>query len=140
MIGTCIAAVAAVFAVVQYFGQSKLTRETRATQSYDAYLQLCVTHPELTSTAAFVKRYGREPNVDYKSNSTEDEKYLWFLSVMLNASEQVVLNTPKNHAWETTISAQVSYHMTTMKRVWANWQKHYSAKLVSVVEKALQAA
>ena len=139
-----VAFASAVFAVGQVRGQARVAREIRATEAWDNYLRLCVDQPELSSVSAFQNEYRRSPNLDYRQNSKEDEKYLWFLSVLLNASEQVLLSAPNWRRWRDAIADQLSYHAAVLDVVWSGsaesgqgWMHHYSERMRSIVRDVL---
>ncbi len=137
VVTAAVAVFSAGFAFGQIFSQIKATREVRATEAYDAYLKLCVEKPEFSSTTAFQKRFNRAPNPDAATNSNEDEQYLWFVSVMLNAGEQIILSAPKSQEWQSSLISQMSYHKTTLKLVWGDWKRHYSQQLQKLVQEAV---
>jgi hypothetical protein len=138
-----IALLSAGFALGQISAQARVAREVKAIEAWDGYLRLCVEKPELSSSATFFRTYSRYPNVDYTQNSKEDEQYLWFVSALLNAGEQILLNAPEGREWKAAIKDQVGFHEPVLKQVWYGrrkpepaldaWFPYYSKRMQQIV-------
>jgi hypothetical protein len=146
IVSAFVAIISLFFVYSQIKSQSKSAREVKAIEAWDAYLRLCVDRPELSSETTFESAFKRKPNTNYLDNDKDDERYLWFVSVMLNASEQVLLNSPSWRDWRHAIRAQVVYHETFLRSVWldsdvegapAGWRSHYSKRVCDIVESVI---
>ena len=100
---TGVVAVLALFgAVWQVRVGRRSQREATASALYADYLSHAMQNPRLASACI---------EVPQKDNSTEEfESYEWFVSLMLNACEQILDLTKGDKEWEATISAQLTYH------------------------------
>jgi len=119
-----------------------VARETNALETYNDYLKLCVERPELSSHTLAVRTLpGETVKGILRQLTVETERYLWFVSVMLNACEKIVLSArlteQKDPAWTAVVLSQLSYHRSTLREVWPEWRRHYSDELRGFVERML---
>jgi hypothetical protein len=145
-LATTIGVLIAVFSIAFVFIQSNygatVSREINAFQAHKDYLQLCVDHPELSSSTMMLKHLKRDDFVGILDELTkESERCLWFFSYVLFAMEQMALNNRRlfrvDPAWRRRVQDQLSYHVELLEVVWPAWQIHYSRHLDALVQKAL---
>ncbi len=131
-----IAGVAAIIAWNAYRAEIASALDVRARDTYQDYLKFCVSHPELSSTQSFEK-YIKSNFSNVNKDSIEVERYYWFISVMLNACEQIILFVPDDPSWQDVIEAQISYHLPAIAYNWNDWSGHYSDEMVELIERVL---
>ena len=103
-IGAAVAVAAATLVLIQVRAARLIQREAVALQLYNDYLKLCFAEP------AFA---GGQWKLNSSSKLSEDflyQKYEWFVSLMLNACESILLYAAKADEWTATIKTQLNYH------------------------------
>ena len=89
--GVGIALVAAWYARSQITAGLQASRESSAMDAYRSYLALCIERPELSSSLLYLKKTGCGSFKGITKELSEDsERYLWFVSNLLNTGEQIV--------------------------------------------------
>ncbi|KQS76425.1 hypothetical protein [Rhizobium sp. Leaf383] len=142
-LGAVLSGVAAVLALLyaarQVKASRKMAQEANALQSHREYLSLCLVHPELSSSILFAKAHGDLRSFDHieEEHSRESERYLWFLTILLNNCEQVLRSTPGSKAWRTVLKEQIRYHHPVIHKVWPKWEKGYTDAVAGLVREAL---
>lgn len=103
--------------------------ETTAHETYNHYLTLCIERPELTSWLLAKKSFGfTTPRQVFDQGTVESERYLWFVSYMLNACERIVLATEGSEgaaAWIEVVRSQLSYHKSVLAVMFKELGSHY---------------
>ena len=84
------------FAYYQITSSRASQREATAMQLYKDYLVLSFQHPEYA-------------NPERKKTITE-YKYRWFVSVLLNACDEILVCVPADVDWRRIIAAELEYH------------------------------
>jgi hypothetical protein len=97
--GVAIALVAAGFAWGQMTSSRKTQREAIALQRYNDYLKLAFQHPQFASGA-----------LGDKPDDPDFFQYEWFVKLMLNACEGIVLFVGDDPQWVDSIKAQIRWH------------------------------
>jgi hypothetical protein len=124
----CIAAIIAVGAVIAAILQVRAAhaaqRETLARQAYNDYIKLCFNEPAFACG-------DWQKSSDKLPQDLLFEKYEWFVSIMLNACEAILLHVPNKGEWLETIQAQIGYHSTYIRsqQFQKNCALHYSIQL-----------
>jgi hypothetical protein len=119
-----------------------LAHDEATLQVWNDYLRLCFQHPEYSS-AEMVKRIlpGKTLEGILKQLSCESERYLWFLSIMMNSCEQVLLRQPSEITWRRALKAQIGYHSEVIEVLWdSGWSDHYGSEMNTLVREALMEA
>ena len=138
---TAVAALAIVIGWQQIRSTVASARETDAQQTFNDYIKICLQYPEISSDEIALKHLGRENfHGILEEYSAESERYLWFLSFVLHASEKILTSGDAAKAWRIKIDGQLSYHKKALRAVWPEWQSHYSAFLQSKVEAVIEHA
>lgn len=106
-ISTIVTAIVALLALVgavwQVMVSRRSQREATASGLYGDYLALAVQYPRLASACCEGARKNR-------STRDEFESYEWFISLMLNAFEQILDLTEGDMIWRKAITDQITYH------------------------------
>jgi hypothetical protein len=133
---TAIAAAIALAAVILAFCQISINRrqahETLAMEAYRALLQMCFEHPQYSSAELYakdVKLCRNVQEINLGEESVESERYLWFLSILLNTCEEILESVAPDPAWEAVIGVQLSYHEYSLQILWPEWYKYYGDEL-----------
>lgn len=84
-------------AVLGYRSARRDQKEATASEHYQGYLSLAVEYPNLAKGGVGAK-------------DPEFERYQWFVSVMLHASEEILLVTENDPEWRGAIGLQLAYH------------------------------
>ena len=142
-LNTAIAAFALVVSVGAAVFAARRGAVTAKTQSalaiYHDYLRLCVEHPMMASFEA-ASSIPNFPSLDELEDAcTEDsERYLWFVSFMLSACENIRFSDDYDNDWKRAIADQITFHEGPLRVLWVgNWEHHYSEKLDELVREAL---
>ena len=98
-----VAVLALIGAIWQVVVSRGAQREATAAGLYGSYLALAVEYPKLAAAEFSIPQ-------DYANFNEEFERYEWFVSVMLNAFEQIIERTSGDDVWETTILDQMRFH------------------------------
>ncbi|HXE85398.1 MAG TPA: hypothetical protein VN524_01210 [Hyphomicrobiaceae bacterium] len=108
----------------QYRNASILQREATAQQTYDQYLRLSFEHPDLAAA-------------EVGDSTLAREKYGWFVSIMLNAGERILLQVPDDKEWGRAVRSQVAYHCMYLKgsEFQSKLACHYSPQIREIVQK-----
>lgn len=112
-------------AILGYRSARRDQKETTAAEHYQGYLSLAVEYPRLAK--------GGVPPSD-----PDYERYQWFVSVMLHASEEILLVTKNDSEWRTAIELQLAYHEKYLAgsefgKERAVYDKHLSSLIDKVV-------
>jgi len=136
-----IALIALVPGILQILSGLRANREAGALQAHRDYLRLCFDNPTFSSSEIFKKTYpGIELDKIAKSLTAESEKYLWFISVLLNTCEQITTFVSSKDEWRAVAVAQLSYHAEVLQIIWPDWQSHYTDPMNSLVRDAFAKA
>jgi hypothetical protein len=134
----CFAILGLLFAWVQISSNARLAREMDARRTYDEYLKLCVDMPEYSCSGLAREQIGIGSFVGILDVvSVKSEKYLWFVSIMLNACEKILFNAPNSKAWRATIEDQIDYHLPLFDCAWDRMRHHYDPPLCKIVDSKL---
>lgn len=134
-----IAFAALLAAAIQVRLGQKMSREAGALQAYREYLRLCFDHPDFSSFNMFCVRHAN--SVQFLGTDDLDEqseRYQWFLSILLNTVEEIVLNVSSKNEWRTALLTQLSYHRGALERIWPGLQGHYDQRLAGLVEQSIK--
>jgi hypothetical protein len=138
LVGAGVGAVAGLTsAAVASLTSQAVARSSRAHTLYNDYLKRCFEHPDLASVNAFegVHAKRRKPTYDpYRFETVEVEKYHWFMSLMLEAMEQILDIKGGDEAWKRTVSDQVNYHGGYFQGAWRSMRGSYSEALRQIVD------
>ena len=131
------ALVALVPGIIQILSGIRANREAGALQAHRDYLRLCFDNPEYSSTALFKQAHPEVYLATIEQALTPvTEKYLWFVSVLLNTCEQLILFVSSKAEWRAVAVSQLSYHADVLRVVWPSWRTHYSAEMDVLVREA----
>jgi hypothetical protein len=98
-----VAVLALIGAIWQVVVSRSAQREATAAGLYGSYLALAVEYPKLAGAKVSIPQ-------NHANFDEEFERYEWFVSVMLNAFEQIIEGTSGDDVWETTILDQMRFH------------------------------
>jgi hypothetical protein len=113
-------------------------REGAALAAWNAYLRLCFENPSYSCADQAREVVPKGLNELKKNPSIEAEKYQWFLSIVLNSCEQVLLGMPNANEWRSTLVDQIWYHAEAIHQLWVEWKDGYSAKMNRIVADGLK--
>lgn len=121
-----VALAAAALVLFQVRATRAIQREAVARQMYNEYLRLCFA--ESMYAAGNWSSAGELPQ------EVLFEKYEWFVSVMLNACESILLHVADRDEWRETIRSQIGFHSKYIKseRFQREYACHYSDALRSM--------
>ena len=85
------------FAAKQIHAGREAQREATAKDLYFDYLMLAFNHPSLAYP-------------DGNKNLIEDDKYRWFVSILLNSCEEILACFPEDKIWSKVIAAELEHH------------------------------
>ena len=114
-----------------------VARSSRAHTLYNDYLKRCFEHPELASFNAFAGVHAKRRKFTYdpfQFETVEVEKYHWFMSLMLEAMEQILDIKGVDEAWTTTVSDQVNYHGGYFAGAWQSMRCSYSEAIRQIID------
>jgi hypothetical protein len=149
--GTMLSAIATLLAVVvaivgarialQQVGASKAVaanadlaaREAAALAAWNVYLRLCFENPAYACADQARKVIPKGLKGLSENPSLEAEKYQWFISIVLNSCEQVLLGMPNASDWRSTLVDQIWYHAEPIQQLWGEWKEGYSDKMNGIV-------
>ena len=139
------AAVAALLlAAAQLHANNQLNRESHARQTWLEYLKIGLEYPQLGGSQTAMRELRIKKVSDLADGVTvEAERYLWFLTITLDACESVITYLPRK-SWEITVEHQIDFHKPVLQEVWASgddpWKRYYTRHLDRLVTKVLHHA
>ena len=114
-------------------------REGAALAAWNAYLRLCFENPSYSCADRAREIIPKGLKALKKNSSLEAKKYQWFLSIVLNSCEQVLLGMPKANEWRSTLVDQIYYHAEAIQQHWSGgWDNQYSIKMDGIVRDGLK--
>lgn len=133
--------IAIVIAVAQLRANNKLASENFARQMWTDYLKCGFQHPEFGEVRFALKHFGLADAKSLVSDLTlPSQQYLWFLTVVLDACENIAIHLPLK-TWEQTLLAQLRFHKDALAEIWAigddPWQQYYTPTLDKLVQRVL---
>lgn len=133
-VAALIAFAALLAAAIQVRLAQKISRESGALQAYREYLRLCFDHPDFSSFNMFrAKHPDSERFLGTNVLDEQSERYQWFLSILLNTVEEIVLNVSSKNEWRTALVTQLSYHGGALEVIWPALKGHYDQRLNNLV-------
>ncbi len=135
---TALAVIVAVIGAWIALHQISASREAAALSAWNDYLRLCFENPQYACADQAGKTVPNGLNHLEDNPSIEAEKYLWFLSIVLNSCEQVLLGMRNVSDWRGTLVDQVWYHAAAIHQLWDEWKEGYSPKLKDIVADGLK--
>lgn len=138
--GTAIAAAIAVVAVFIALWQIKINRrqarETLAMEAHRLLVQTCFKFPEYSTAEMYAKfvKGCRLKEVRLDEMTVESERYLWFLSLLLNTCEQIIETVCPDSAWDAVVANHLSDHEHSLRFLWPGWRKYYAPALQDRVD------
>lgn len=129
--------IALVFAAWQLRANAKSAGQSHAREAWMLYLQLGLQNPDL-STVKFAMKSLKMGSVHelISGGVIGSERYLWFLSVMLEACESLIEYFPSDH-WIETIKFNLSLHQEAIRLLWQREACFYSEALCDIVQEFL---
>lgn len=125
-------------AVWQIRQNGKLARQENAIQMWMEYVRLGLANPELGEDHIAIKYLKVRTAEHLVSGETlASQRYLWFLTVMLDACEHLFLHV-RSERWIITIEQNVGYHCKTLALVWPDEARHYSKNFGELVMRVLE--
>jgi hypothetical protein len=139
-IQTWLTAAALAFAYTQIRANRRLSRESSALTAYREYLKLCLEHPNLSSWTLFAREHeGIKPAAIKDVLNSESERYLWFLSILLETCEGMLNDVPDSDHWRLALANQLKYHRKALEVLWREWRETYSKPMQTFVDEVLAA-
>ncbi|HEV7693531.1 MAG TPA: hypothetical protein VGO52_22040 [Hyphomonadaceae bacterium] len=123
VLGALIAIGAALIAWWQVYKAGQLDREMQARAMYESYLRLCFENSPMSS------------GIEDANHWTD--RYEWFVSIMLNAAESVLLFVSAKDEWEETVKSQIRYHKAYLHSTKFRERefKYYDDRMRDLIEK-----
>ncbi len=138
VVGAGIAVAAAWYARKQIEGGLKTSRESVAMEAYRSYLSLCIEYPQMSSSDMYLKLTNRKNFVGIMEELSEaSERYLWFVSNLLDTGEQIVEHVDGREQWRALILQQVKYHAPALVEAWPDWKYAYGDIMCGIVVEAV---
>ncbi|WP_132955328.1 hypothetical protein [Rhizobium sp. BK251] len=126
------------FAWRQISENRKISRESGALGAYRDYLRLCFDFPQYSSAKMALREIGAEDFSGIECDLTKrSEKYLWFLSILLNTAEQILLDVEAEGEWRIVLKWQLHYHHPALQEIWPGSQFGYSGAMRKLVDEVL---
>lgn len=129
--------VAVIVAIWQLRSNRRVACEDFARQIWLDYLKIGLENPELGETRCALARF---PGVTAKDLILGDrecsQKYLWFLTIVLDTCENVLRYLPRTD-WEPTLIEQLRFHRPALIEMWNDDRRFYSKALDRLVQRAL---
>jgi hypothetical protein len=132
VVGVLAALVAAGLILLQVRTASASQRETSARQFYENYLRLSFDFPALAR--------GEWQDGEKESRRViAFEKYEWFVSIMLNACEAIILYVAKGDQWIDAVRGQLTYHREYLRSPeFAKYMSHYSPLMQQLITEVMK--
>ena len=119
-------------------GADQAAREAAALAAWNAYLRLCFENPAYACADQARKVIPKGLERLRENPSLEAEKYQWFISIVLNSCEQVLLGMPNANEWRSTLVDQIHYHAEVIQQLWTGgWDEQYSPKMKGIIRDGL---
>jgi hypothetical protein len=130
------ALIALIVGIQQYLSQRKFTRWRDMRRIWDDYLRLCFENPEYSyGPCAKVTLGGTFANINSETD-LKANKYTWFLSIMLNVCEQLVV---EGGFWIALAEDQVRNHAEGIKAIQREeWTQGYHWRLRRIIARVLK--
>ena len=126
-------------AIWQLRSSRRVACEDFARQLWLDYLKTGLDHPEFGETRCALAAFpGMTPKDLIDGNHECSQRYLWFLTVLLDTCENVLRYLPRRD-WEPTLIEQLRFHRPALKEFWDEECRFYSGALDKLVRKALVA-
>lgn len=128
---------ALLIAIWQIRENGKLARQDTAIQTWMEYVRLGLANPDLGETRIALK-YLRIRSAEklVSGDTIGSQRYLWFLTVMLDACQNLILHR-FTKLWNTTIEENIRYHREALAILWPDESKHYSKTFGVLVARVL---
>ena len=139
MVGT--AAVLALFlAFAQIQVTNALSKRNYASQIWLEYLKIGLEHPELGEDWIAMRELKLKSLADLVAGeSIESQRYLWFLTIVLDACDAILRNLSRP-LWDKTIRAQITFHKGALGECWSQgacWSRFYGPRLNQLIMEEL---
>ena len=134
---TAIAALTAlIVGVQQYLSQRKFTRRRDIQRVWNDYLQLCFKNPEYSYGPCAKETLGGNFQNINSETDLRANKYTWFLSIMFNVCEQLVV---EGGYWISLAEEQVENHREGIAAIQGEeWTQGYHWRLRRIIASALR--
>ena len=117
----------------------RAAREAAALTAWNVYLRLCFDNPAYACADQARKVVPTGLKGLRENPSLEAEKYQWFISIVLNSCEQVLLGMRNVSEWRSTLVEQIYYHAEAIQQFWAGeWDEQYSSEMNGIVRDGLK--
>jgi len=129
---------------LQLRANEQLSRENYAIGTWSQYLKVGFENPAFCSERLAMREYSLKTVGELVSGeSLASEKYLWFLTIVLDTCEAVLTYLPRED-WERTIVNQLKFHRSALAQVWDHesepWRHFYGPRLNAIVTRVLDNA
>lgn len=129
--------IALIVAVLQLRQNAKQSRESYARDAWLRYLEIGLEHPLFHSTDSAIASIGASSASDLlKLETSDSERYFWFVDIMLEASERMLLFSEEKFI-EDTVLENLNFHLEAIKLTWESQGRFYSDTLRSMVDQAI---
>jgi len=134
-LGTVLAVVTAVW---QLRSNRRVACEEFARNLWLDYLKIGLENPHLGETRCALAEYpGITPADLMEGDSLPSQRYLWFVTIVLDTCENIIRYLPRKD-WDPTIVEQIRYHRPALEVAWRrDLRRFYSRELNEYVERAL---
>ncbi len=104
------------------------------------YVRTGLERPELGETRIALKAFECESLEELVGGNTVDsQRYLWFLTVALDACENLYLHMLTDR-WEITIRQNIAYHAPALLIIWPEEKVQYHERFRALVDDVLMQA
>jgi len=131
---------ALLIAAWQLRASAQAAGQTHARSAWMEYLRLGLANPDLGEERFALSRLKLNGIEDLVSgDSLESQRYLWFLSVLMEACESLIIYFPTTY-WKLTIAENLSFHREAIKEIWPQEKALYSSEMQDIVEEVIYRA
>jgi len=114
------------------------TREVFAQQMWVEYLRLGLSNPDLGETRIALKQLKmRDASALVSGDTISSQRYLWFLTVLLDACESL-LCFGNQRRWDLTIRENLAYHREALAVLWDTEHAFYTEEFDAVVRDVIR--
>ncbi|HYD23889.1 MAG TPA: hypothetical protein VEB68_03770 [Croceibacterium sp.] len=134
---TVATAVGVFLAVWQLRQNAKIAGQTHARDAWIRYLEHGFQHPEYGSTELAMQCLGvSDVRQLWNEETPENERYWWFLDIMMESSESLINFFPQRE-WQNTIKFNLRLHAVAIRLMWKGEKQFYSDLFCELVEEVL---
>ena len=118
--------------------QIDAAKAAHVTQLFRDHLEMAVSHPDVSSYAAYLVSATRARNAD--SRLQLNEKYRWFIAHLLLSQEEVLELAGDDAEWASAVMSNLTSHAPYFTRPYwqSNSRGNYTPRLVAATDEAIE--